>query len=201
MVEKTLKAESPLHGYSQRIGDTQVREIVNLNIVSMAVASGKQSLLDDLLREKIGLSWPRAGTIVRNGDTIALLGLQADQCFMVTRNPDEDQVHASVKPTVTALASLIGNAAYLTDQSDSWAILELEGPSVLQALERICPVDLSATEFDTHSVARTSMEHLSVIVEKPDTDLYRLYSPRSSANSFLHAVTTSLHNIQPPYAD
>ena len=187
MANSTLASVAPLHNFSQRFGDTELREVTDLDIVSLAVSANAKSSLDTLLQQKIGLSFPVVGTAQRNGDNIALLGLQVDQCFMVT--PSQQ------KNPVTAVATITGSAAYLSDQSDSWAILELQGPSAARALERICPIDLSGTEFGEHSVARTVMEHISVIIERPAVDTYRLYSPRSSSNSFLHAMTVSLDNV------
>ncbi len=187
MADLSLEPESALGGYTQNFGDTHLREVTGLDIVSIAVSSGARDALSTLLQEKIGLPWPATGTIERAGDEAALLGLQADQCFRVSASQQQNPV--------TELACLVGDAAYLTDQSDSWVVLELDGASSVSALERICPIDLSDNEFGALNVARTSMEHISVIIERPDTHRFRLYSPRSSAHSFLHAVTTSLHNL------
>lgn len=182
-----LKSTAPLHNFSQRIGDTEVREVTDLDIVSLAVSVEAKASLDAILQQSVGLSFPIVGTIQRNGHDIALLGLQIDQCFMVSRSQQTDPV--------TTAANITESSAYLTDQSDSWVILELQGPSATRALERICPIDLSNTVFGERTVARTAMEHISVIIERPAVDTYRLYSPRSSANSFLHAVTVSLENV------
>ena len=187
MANSTLASVAPLHHFSHRFGDTELREVTDLDIVSLAVSVNAKASLDTLLQQKIGLSFPIAGTVQRNGDDIALLGLQIDQCFMVT--PSQQ-----LSP-LAAVASITESAAYLSDQSDSWAISELQGPSAVRALERICPIDLSSTVFGEHSVARTVMEHISVIIERPTEQSYRLYSPRSSSNSFLHAVTVSLENV------
>ena len=187
MANLTLVSVAPLHHFSKGFGDTEVRELTDLDIVSLAVSTNAKASLDTLLQKKIGLSFPSVGTVQRNGDDIALLGLQLDQCFMVT--PSQQM------SPVAAVATITESAAYLTDQSDSWAILELQGPSAVRALERICPIDLSSAQFGENSVARTVMEHISVIIERPAEHTYRLYSPRSSSNSFLHAVTVSLENV------
>jgi len=187
VAELTLTSHSPLGGYTNRIGDITISEITHLDIVSLAISANAKASLNKVLEDKTGLSFPDAGTTQRDGDKIALLGMGADQCFIVT--------HAQHKDPVTAAAAITGATGYLTDQSDSWVVVSIEGASALHALERICPVDLSDAVFTENSVVRTTMEHLSVIVERPEPALYRLYSPRSSAHSFLHALVVSAENV------
>ena len=64
-----------------------------------------------------------------------VLGMQPDQLFILFEPPDRD------RPAETVSAAL-GAAAYVTDQSDSWAMLRIAGAGVRIALERICPLDL-----------------------------------------------------------
>lgn len=187
MVEQTLTAVSPLQGYQQTIGDTVIRESPLLDIVSIAASRAMQQPLSEQFENKTGLSLPPPGTVNRNGDSLAILGMQADQWFMVSATPSANPVHTA--------ATLFGDLAYYSDQSDSWAVIEIEGPSSRAALERICTLDLEDSHFNQASVARTVMEHMSVIVERPKTHLFRLYSPRSSAKDFLNAIVTSLHNV------
>lgn len=183
----TLTPASPLNGFAKRYGDTRISEHAGLDIVSIATPNNGHETLDALLLQKVGAGLPEAGRISRADDTSMLLGLQSDQCFLVSESQ-------RLQPA-DELKQLLGSAAYLSDQSDSWAVLEVSGPQSLKALERICPINISANVFDEHAVARTSMEHLSVIIHRHSDDGYRLYSPRSSANSFLHAVTESLYNV------
>lgn len=187
MSDFTLTPASPLNGFSKRYGDTHLSEQSALDIVSVATPNGGHDSLNTLMMQKVGAEIPLAGRISRSADSTVLLGLQSDQCFLISETQRLKPAHE--------LKSLLGDAAYLSDQSDSWAVLDLTGPMCLQALERICPVDISASAFDMDAVARTSMEHLSVIIHRLGHDGFRLYSPRSSADSFLHAVTESLYNV------
>lgn len=182
-----LSAVSPLNGFTQNYGETLLKENAQMHIISIATALGQHQQLDQQLKTHFGIGLPAVGKVNRNNQGESLLGLQADQCFMVASTLQNDPVNA--------LAAQLADTAYLSDQSDSWAILELDGPCALPALERICTIDLDEAVFLTDSMARTSMEHLSVIIERPTSSLFRLYSPRSSAQSFLHAVTVSLNNV------
>lgn len=189
----TLHPVSALGGFSALIGDTQVQELTSLSIVSIATPETKHDELDQHLRANTTMGLPRVGFVNRADNGVALLGLQTDQCFMVSPIQQSNSVFA--------LSQMLGETAYLSDQSDSWVVLDLIGPSVRTALERICPIDLNATVFDQNTVARTSMEHLSVIIEQPTDSHFRLYSPRSSASGFLHAVTQSIKNISSTTAE
>ena len=167
-----------------------------MQLVSMAVPIGGTSALDDRLQSLWNVNFPQAGKCIRANDasiagfktTIALMGLQADQC-LISIDSDLLADHQAFAHLKTALAE----TAYITDQSDSLAVLDLQGSLAQPALERICMLDLSL--FDSSTVARTVMEHLSVVIEIPSSQHARLYSPRSSAKSFLHAIQTSLSNV------
>ena len=181
----TLHPEEALQGYSKRFAKTTLTENSHLDIVSIAIPQTKHAELNQLLESKVGLSLPETGERSSNEDT-TLLGLQADQCFLVSEGRRE--------APAAAMKTLLGNSAYLSDQTDSWVVLDIQGPDSHAALERICQIDLGADVFQANKVARTSMEHLNVIVHPIDNG-FRLFSARSSANSFLHAVTESLRNI------
>ena len=120
-----------------------------------------------------------------------VLGMQPDQVFILFESPDPDQA-------VLTVAGALGSAAYVTDQSDSWAMLRMSGTGVRVALERICPLDLDDQAFPEGRVARTAMEHLSVIILRDGADSFLLMSPRSSARSFRHAVELSVENVSEP---
>ena len=93
---------------------------------------------------------------------------------------------------VAVVIEKLGTAGYYTDQSDSWVMLQIAGPGSRAALERICMLDLHSDAFPVDTVARTTMEHLGVMVLRDGEDSFLLMSARSSARSFLHAVETSI---------
>lgn len=193
MPNQPLYATTPLDGYEQSINGTLVSEVQNVSIIAISVPDGGHEALNELLNTHWQLPLPKTGTCTRNSDmtfagapsALALFGLQADQCLLVSTT---DSTHN--QDPFASVHELLSDAAYLTDQSDSYAVLDIRGANALRAMERICTLDLE--NFTATQVARTSMEHLSVIVERPGNDQIRLYSARSSASSFLHAVTTSL---------
>jgi sarcosine oxidase subunit gamma len=168
-------------------GETHIHEENPISIVSLGVPRNGLAPLDQQLQQLYGVGFPRPGKVNRQGDSIALLGLQTDQCFLVSATPWPDPV--------LELNPLLADYAYLSDQSDSWASVIIEGPLCRSALERMSTLDVSAEYFTTSSVARTAMDHLSVIIEQPAMHRFRLFTPRSSAQDFAHALCTSLTNV------
>lgn len=180
MANLTLERTTPLKGYQQRFGDTLLNEVVDLSIYSIGLALQPGAALASI-EKNLGTAWPVTGKSTSNADsTYQLLGLQLDQVFVLASGD-------SALPELDA-------SAYITDQSDSWVGLRLQGAKSHESLERICPIDLHPGVFASGSVTRTTMEHLAVIVLCESQDSYLLLSPTSSAQSFLHAVETSVRN-------
>ena len=107
----SLTSDSPLFGYSQFFEDTQLREVTSLQLVSMAVPIGGTSALDDRLQSLWNVNFPQAGKCIRANDasiagfktTIALMGLQADQC-LISIDSDLLADHQAFAHLKTALA-------------------------------------------------------------------------------------------------
>lgn len=185
MANLTLQATSPLGNYHRQFGNTALTEVTHLSIYSIALAlpaNNAQSAMNTVLP----CSWPDTGKSSVNAEAgCHLLGLQSDQVFALLSSEASTQSLPDV-----------GDSAYVTDQSDSWAALRVSGATSRTALERVCPIDLHQSVFSPGSVTRTSMEHLAVIILCEADDQYLLLSPTSSADSFLHAIEISLHNVQ-----
>ena len=188
MAEAALEARSPLGGYARSFGALTLAEATGLALVSAAVPLGGDAAFAAALATGFGAARPATGGSAR-GDRMAarVLGMQPDQIFILFEPPDPDRA------AETAAAAL-GDAAYVTEQSDGWIMLRIAGEGVRAALERICMLDLDEAAFPEGRVARTVMEHLSAIVLRDGADSFLLMSPRSSARSFLHAVEVSITN-------
>ena len=189
MAEFALTARTPLDGYAGTFGGVTLAEAAGLSLVSAAVPNGGDDAFAAALAGGFGASRPSTGESVP-GDRLGarILGMQPDQMFILFEAPDPDRA-------AEAVSSALGPAAFVTDQSDSWAMLRIEGRGVRAALERICMLDLEDAAFPQGRVARTVMEHLAVIILRDGADSFLLMTPRSSARSFLHTVELSLANV------
>tara|TARA_R110002096_G_scaffold14582_7_gene50750 strand:- start:5247 stop:5801 length:555 start_codon:yes stop_codon:yes gene_type:complete len=180
-----LSQTSPLNGYDQHIGDMRLREIHDMDLIALAVPHKGGTKLKRAIKDGLGMSMPTA-VKSSSGDRTRLLMTQPDQVFVMS--PRTAQAEKTI-------AKSIGNAAYITDQTDAWVVLELSGPSSRAALERICQVDLNAGVFKLNQMARTTMEHMGSIVIHNGKDSFLLMSGSSSAASFLHAVELSAKHV------
>ncbi len=84
------------------------------------------------------------------------------------------------------LKAAFGDAASVTEQTDAWVNLDLAAQDLAPVLERLCNVDFRAVP-DGHAT-RTVMDHLGCYLVKHGPGAARVYGPRSSAQSLLHAV-------------
>ena len=185
MSDLTLTAQSPLGGYKNDFDSVTLTELTELAVVSIATPSDARDELAKAVDSAFGTALPDIGysSHTEDGNT-RLLGLQRDQMFLLFEHEGND--------ALTVVTNKLGEVGYYTDQSDTWAILRMTGPGSRTALERICMLDLSPDAFSVGAVARTTMEHLGVIILRDDEDSFLLMSARSSANSFVHAIETSI---------
>ena len=191
MAEYRLTSEEFLGGYQAQFGPISLREISDICMVSMAVPLAEEQAVHKALKAAFGIDMPDIG---QSQGAAALdsrvLRMGLDHMFVLfaraqnTERP-EQQIKTLMKSTV-----------YTTDQSHNWVGLEISGPGCRSALERICPIDLHPERFTINAVARTQMEHLGTIILCVDHETYWLFSASSSAKSFLHALETSIHNVQ-----
>ncbi|MCY4190911.1 MAG: hypothetical protein OXD42_06250 [Rhodospirillaceae bacterium] len=189
MADHALTAASPLAGYARTIGDVLLTEVGDYNLCSVAAPLGEDGALGKALVDSFDVPRPATGqsSISTDGAT-RLLGLQPDQILILFRADDPDRAADQV-------AAAMKTAAYVTDQSDSWVLLALEGADVCPVLERLCMLDLDDAAFPAGAVSRTVMEHLSVIILRERDNRFLLFNPRSSARSFLPAVETAAETV------
>ncbi len=188
MPDFTLEAKPQLGGFSLTLSETELAEVRGKALISIAVPLGGDTALAEAMEGALGVAVPAPGkTALSTADGLRLLRLQQDMLFALFN-------HQGDRP-VEAVSGRLGEAAYYTDQSDSWCLLRLRGPLARAALERICPLDLHDSAFAGGDVARTTMEHLGAVILRESAGSYLLMSAASSARSFLHAVETSLKNV------
>ncbi len=186
-----LKPLTALDNFSQAAHGVLVTEVTDLAIVSMAIPAETNDAFNKAIKKSYKVERPEVGTFSQSKtDNARFLGLQQDQMFLMF-DYTSDRAVEEVSAKINGSEQL----SYLCDQSDSWVTLRISGENCLEALERICPLDIDPIVFPVGSVARTSMEHMATIIIHESEGSYLLLSLRSFAHSFLHAVTTSVKNI------
>ena len=156
-------------------------------IVSISPPHGKKKSLSERVVTAFKTELPAVGDSTTSTMTsLRILGMQQDQFFLLF---DYKGTNA-----VKEISKKLGNTAYLTDQSDSWVTIYVSGTKARTALQQISPVDLHPSVFGKGAVARTMIENLGTIIVCEGADKFLLFSPRSSAESFIHGLETSIRN-------
>lgn len=127
--------------------------------------------------KKLGLAFPVAGQSVGAG-AVWCLWTGRNQAFLVGADP----------------AGLEGKAA-LTDQSDGWAVMRLEGADAVAVLARLVPLDLRAAVFGVGAVARSGLNHMMMILHRVTEDCFDIWVFRSMAATAVHEVTQAMETV------
>ncbi len=191
MPEFKPEPETFLDNCRMRFQNTLLEEVADLQIASVSCPLGQRARLEDSVRTSWFTELPEPGRSTASADgRVKIFSMAPDQFFVFPA--------AAPQAAGAFVAETLGSAGYVTDQSDNWVGLRISGELALPALERICPIDLDPAVFPTGAVARTLMEHLGAIIHREGPEQFLLLSASSSACSFLHAVATSLRNVDIP---
>tara|TARA_B110000459_G_scaffold53887_1_gene60123 strand:+ start:1715 stop:2284 length:570 start_codon:yes stop_codon:yes gene_type:complete len=188
VASKFLSPISPLNGYSKEFGENILEEVTGLEIISLATSVENQKLLDQSITKLLNINLPLTGkSSISEDKKSRVIGLSMDQWLAIFESDERD--------SEAIFKNALSDDVYLTTQTDAWVILRISGPLALKALERVCPINLEPDVFLENDIARTIMEHLGSIVICEKGGSYLVMSASSSAKSFLHALETSLKNV------
>lgn len=180
----TLGGREPLR---ESLPGIEIEEVAGRGLVSIAARLGAESALRDRVRDAFGLDLPGPNRLA-TGSRVAFAWMAQGQWFADA--PDD-----AVPDLAAELASAAGDSASLTDQSDGWVRLRLSGPNIRAALGKLCMLDLDDSRFPPGSAARTVMEHLGMVILRPDAGIFELWSARSTGHSFVHAIRTAASSL------
>ncbi len=85
--------------------------------------------------------------------------------------------------------------AALTDQSDAFAILSVQGSSAEAILARLVPIDLRSASFGVGHTARTLINHMAASVTRTAEDAFELMVMRSMAGTLLEEVSEAAKHL------
>lgn len=185
MPDYQLVAEPPLAGLDRTFGKTRLSALSDLALVSVALPLGQETAAQQAIRAAYGIELPQVGSYAT---------APADGALLIRTGPDQGMIAFDhVAPDAgRVVASRLNGAVYTTDQTDAWVGLMIDGPQARAALERICPLDLHPDAFGPEAAQRTVAEHLGLLVLRRGDEAFLLLSASSSAESFAHAVETSI---------
>lgn len=154
-------------------GGVTLRELPHARVTSVAPLAGKDRAVGTALKA-LGLGWPAPGRSVAKG-AASCLWTGRGQAFLIGADPD----------------GLAGIAA-LTDQSDGWARMRLDGAGAETVLARLVPLDLRAAAFPVGAAARTGLNHMMMVLSRAETESFDLLVFRSMAASAVHELSQSM---------
>lgn len=145
-------------------------------VTAVAAWAGQVAALDAALQGQ-GLGFPAPGQMLAFGGA-RMVWTGRDQAFLI----------GAVAP------DSLGAMAALTDQTDGWACLSLTSPDDEGAgavLVRLVALDLRRTAFPPGTAARTTLNHLPLILWRED-DGFRLMLFRSMARTGWHEIAAAM---------
>ncbi len=85
--------------------------------------------------------------------------------------------------------------AALTDQSDAWAVMRLEGQGAEAVLARLIPIDLRRAHFPPGHAARTLLHHMTCTLLRAGDDAFDILVFRSMAATAVHDIETAMRSV------
>jgi sarcosine oxidase subunit gamma len=168
----SLIAKTPLDGLDlDAIGGLMLAEPDFEPITGIAALKGQKTALSKLLKQHCGIVFPAPNRFTaKAGARLVWFGLE-HTLLIGTPADDAFSAHAAV-----------------TDQSDAWARLSIEGDPALDVLARVTSVDLRSDIFKSGHALRTHVGHMSAVLMRTGTKSYEIMVMRSMAKTLVHDI-------------
>lgn len=174
-----LIAQSPCEGLLPvDAGGVTLAEAAPDFITSIMPHDGKRAALNTALKAAHGMALPADG---RTSGRAALRAVWTGrgQYFLIGE--------AAADASLAEMASL-------SDQSDGWALLTLEGDAAADVLARICPLDLRDGSFKRGDTARSEVAHMMAVVTRSARG-FEIMVMRSFARTAVHHIIGAMRSV------
>ena len=174
-----FKAQPPCAGLLPvTVGDLRLTEVVPGRMTSLAPYRGATGALSAAMQAAHGVAWPEPGRMTEQ-PAARSLWFGREMALLIGPAPDE---------------SLAAHAA-LTDQTDAWAVVHLEGRQAAEVLARLCPLDLREAVFAPGHTARTDVAHMAGSVSRLGPQTWQIMVFRSMATTLVHEVEIAMARV------
>lgn len=174
-----LKELSPCAGLLPlEIGTVRLSEPEMTTMNLIAPYRGEAAALGKTMKAEHGLDWPSAGqTCAANGAELVWFGL--DQAMLIGVEPSAKlEAHAAV-----------------TEQSNAWAVVELEGVGARAVLARLTPLDMRDSSFAVGNTARTELFHMQSAITRVSETRWQVIVFRSMAKTLVHDLKVAMEGV------
>ncbi|AUQ61837.1 sarcosine oxidase subunit gamma [Phaeobacter inhibens] len=177
MVE--LRVKTPCAGLLPlEVGELSLTEAPGEGMTTLAPYAGQVAALSAALEAAHGLRWPAPNrSHAKAGARIIWFG--REMALLSGTRPDP------------ALAE----HAALTDQSDGWAVVRLEGAQGDAVLARLCPVDLRPSVFKRGHTARCELKHMAASITRLGPKTLQIMVFRSMAETLVDDLKTAMEAV------
>lgn len=177
MVE--LKALSPVAGMLPiAAGDCRLEAVEHGHLTLLSVYKGQKKQLSEALVAAHGvrLAAPNRSTSKAG---VRCLWFGHDQVLLIGPPPDHT----------------FGQYASVVDQSDSWAVVRLQGGQAVDVLARLTSVDLRPAVFKRGHTLRTELRHMMVSISCVGVDAFEIMAFRSMAKTLVDDLSSAMASI------
>ncbi|WP_420584155.1 sarcosine oxidase subunit gamma [Ruegeria sp.] len=158
-------------------------EVPGVALASVAARMGQESKAAKALSGFIDAPSPEIGAWA--GSTISAFWAGPDQWMVEAPFDTHEDIASQAK-------AVMGDAASVTEQTDSWTRFDLAGDGILAVLELLSQLD--PRKMNEGSAARCSIHHVGCFLLRRSPDLISIYGPRSSAGSLHHAIVAAMRS-------
>lgn len=175
----SLPARSAAEGLLPvRHGGLTLTEAPARRIWLIAPYPGREDALDAALRDAHGLGFPAPNRSTgREGMRLVWSG-RAQAMLLADTDP----------------APGLAQHAALTDLSDGWAVLRLEGAGIESALARLTPLDMHPGVFKRGHTARSPLGHMQAVFTRLGSAIEVMVF-RSMTRTAVHEIETAMRSL------
>lgn len=156
------------------IGSVSVEEVAAGPMTSLC-AFGDASALAAALEAAHGVKWPAPGETSTKGDVRCIWFGRGEALLMGAQPSAKLATHGAV-----------------VDQSDAWAVVDLQGAGAVDVLARLVPVDFRDAVFDVGQTARSQIVHMNASITKIAANRFQLMVYRSMAGTLVHDLKQAM---------
>lgn len=174
-----LVAKSPCAGLLPiRLGPLTLSEVDPGAMTAIAPYKGQEAALSKALRAAHGVGFPapnRSG----GGPGARAIWFGRDMALLLGPAPDPG----------------LARWAALSDQSDGWAVVRLDGVGARDVLARLTPLDLRTGVFAQGHTARSDLRHMMASITRVGAEAYQIMVFRSMAETLVHDLQTAMQSV------
>lgn len=147
------------------------------SITAIMPFSGQASAVSVALEKAVGVALPQPNrALFTEGAKIIWMG--PDQAFLLGDSVPEPP------------------GAAIVDQSDGWAVFQLNGPASVDVLARLAPVDLRAEVFAIGHSARTALFHVPCSITRTGEEAFDIMVFRSMAETAIAELEDAMRSVE-----